>query len=216
MKCGLCGTPHTKLFYQQTRGTLQGREFWRCQNCQLIQVPAVHRLSLADEKAIYDYHENDPQDPHYRSFLDRAAVPLQSRLHSGAQGLDFGSGPGPTLSLMLTERGFPCAIYDVFYAPDTKVLNTTYDYITCTEVIEHIAAPADVLEQLLQCLKPGGWLVLMTKRWRDLAQFKGWNYRNDPTHISFFHQHTIDWLACHWSLRIDYLSDDVVIFQTKG
>lgn len=213
MRCGLCDASALEFFYQQARGTLKGREFWRCQQCQLIQVPARYRLSVADEKAIYDYHQNDPSDVHYRAFLERVATPLQQRLHPGAQGLDFGCGPGPTLSLMLTERGFPCAIYDLFYAPDTRVLAQTYDYITCTEVIEHLAAPAQVITQLCQCLKPGGWLALMSKRWQDLPHFKGWNYRNDPTHISFFHHDTIVWLAQHWSLRIDYISDDVVIFQ---
>jgi len=48
-------------------------------------------------------------DPRYRRFLARLAEPLIAHLPKGARGLDFGCGPGPTLSLMLREAGFACA-----------------------------------------------------------------------------------------------------------
>ena len=67
-------------------------------------VPRSYHLSAADEKAQYDLHENDPNDPGYRAFLDRLAGPLDKRLAPHSHGLDFGCGPGPTLSVMLEEH----------------------------------------------------------------------------------------------------------------
>lgn len=213
MNCGLCNQQSHELFYTQQRGPLSGREYWRCCGCELIQVPAQQRLSPGEEKAIYDLHENSPDDQRYRDFLARIAIPLQRQLAPGARGLDYGCGPGPTLSLMMAEAGFPCSTYDIYYAPHPERLRESYDYITCTEVIEHLGRPAQVIQQLVDCLLPGGHLAFMTKRWRDLEQFKGWSYRNDPTHISFFHINSFAWLAHHWQLDNVYTSDDAMIFR---
>ncbi|WP_301898841.1 class I SAM-dependent methyltransferase [Pseudidiomarina terrestris] len=213
MECGLCGAAQHELFYCQRRGLLSGREFWRCRSCQLIQVAPAQRLSPSEEKAIYDLHENDPDDPGYRRFLARCLTPLQPRLQPGAKGLDFGCGPGPALASMLNSAGFPCTTYDIYYAPYPERLRKTYDFITCTEVIEHLAEPAVILAQLSACLRPGGLLALMTKRWHNLEQFKGWSYRNDPTHISFFHADSFRWLAAHWQLEIEYDQQDVVLLR---
>ncbi|KFZ30617.1 hypothetical protein IDSA_08785 [Pseudidiomarina salinarum] len=214
MNCPLCKNAASELFYQQPKGPLAGREFKRCLDCQLVWVPAQYHLDEAAEKAVYDLHENNPDDPGYRRFLNRAVAPLAERLQPGASGLDFGSGPGPTLSGMMRARGFACADYDYYYANRPELLSETYDFITATEVAEHLSAPRNIIEQLLRCLKPGGYLTIMTKRWRDPQQFAGWSYKNDPTHITFFHRDTMDWLASQYQLRIDYISDDVVIFTS--
>jgi|TARA_B110000977_G_scaffold187863_1_gene255445 hypothetical protein len=130
-----------------------------------------------------------------------------------SEGLDFGSGPGPTLSLMLSEEGHNMAIYDPFYAPDTNVLKQTYDFITITEVAEHLSAPRLELDQLWGLLRPGGWLGIMTKLVIDEPAFAGWHYKNDPTHISFFSRETFKHLAQHWSTEVEFIGDDVILLQ---
>ncbi|MDX1705425.1 class I SAM-dependent methyltransferase [Pseudidiomarina sp.] len=214
MSCPLCLGTESELFYRQPRAPLAGREFWQCLNCQLVWVPKPQHLDESAEKAIYDLHENNPEDPGYRRFLGKALNPLIGCLPKGAQGLDFGSGPGPALSGMLRDKGFACADYDYYYARHPELLSKTYDFITATEVVEHLSDPRSTIEQLLGCLKPGGRLLIMTKRWQDPARFGGWSYKNDPTHISIFHRDTLHWLARQYQLRIDYISDDVVIFTS--
>ncbi len=212
MSCPLCQSSTSELFYRQPKGQLSGREFRHCLNCQMVWVPAQYQLDEAAEKAIYDLHENDPDDPGYRRFLSKAVEPLAERLQPGASGLDFGSGPGPTLSGMMRDKGFTCADYDYYYAHHPQLLQQSYDFITATEVVEHLSAPRAIIEQLLSCLKPGGYLTIMTKHWRDAQQFASWSYKNDPTHISFFHRDTMRWLAGQYQLDIDYSNDDVAIF----
>jgi hypothetical protein len=129
--CPLCHTTDISIFARHPE-----RDYVRCGFCQLIFVPPSQYLSAKDEKAQYDRHKNHPDDPAYRAFLSRMFLPLQHRLKAASYGLDFGSGPGPTLSLMFEEAGHTVNIYDHFYAPDSSTFTHSYDFITATEVVD--------------------------------------------------------------------------------
>ncbi|MFP6742599.1 MAG: class I SAM-dependent methyltransferase [Alphaproteobacteria bacterium] len=206
--CPLCGNTSIDPYHRDNV-----REYLFCRICQLVFVPPGQHLSAADEKACYDRHDNRPDDPRYRRFLDRLFAPLSQRLAPRAKGLDFGCGPGPTLSVMFEEAGHPMALYDPFYAPDRAVLPGPYDFITLSEVAEHLAAPGKELDNLWAALAPGGRLGIMTKRVRDPAAFKSWHYINDPTHVCFFSEATFRWLADRWSATLDVVGDDVVLLE---
>ncbi|MDZ7749263.1 MAG: methyltransferase domain-containing protein [Halofilum sp. (in: g-proteobacteria)] len=206
--CPLCGGP-TEPFHSDRR-----RDYHRCPGCGLIHVPRSQQLDATGEKAEYDLHRNDPDDPGYRRFLERAAAAVRARVTPPAHGLDFGCGPGPTLSLMLEDAGYSVALYDKYYAAHPGALQQRYDFITATEVFEHLGNPAAVLRRLLGCLHPGGWLVVMTKRARgDRAAFADWHYIHDPTHVAFFSDATFEWIAAKHGLRLEFVCDDVVALQ---
>ncbi|MBE0505258.1 MAG: class I SAM-dependent methyltransferase [Marinospirillum sp.] len=216
----MCYSEHTDLWHAQTRKPLIGREYHRCAVCDLVFVPDHFHLDTAAEQAVYQQHENNPADAGYRCFLGRMFEPMQNLLKASGkapaniQGLDFGCGPGPTLSLMFAEAGFNCHNYDLYFAHYPELLQQQYDFITSTEVFEHLAQPAQVLDQLLRCLKPGGLLGIMTQRPRDLAAFSQWHYLMDPTHITFFSETCFDWLAKHWQLQQVHLGRDVIILKS--
>lgn len=188
----------------------------RCEICSLVFVPEGFHLDREAEKAVYDQHENSPDDPRYREFLSRLFDPLVERLTPGSNGLDFGAGPGPTLSVMLDEAGFAMSIYDPFYAPNEKVFDSTYKFITATEVVEHLHHPGRELDRLWNLLKPGGWLGIMTKRVRDQKAFSTWHYKNDPTHVCFYALETFEWLARLWNAELLVAGDDVVLLQKSS
>lgn len=213
VSCGLCQSQRVEHWHTDTRAGIAGREFYRCTQCQLIFVPPAFQLTEEQELAVYQMHENDPNDSRYRNFLNRTFAPMQERLDAKAQGLDFGSGPGPTLSLMFREAGFGCQDYDIFYAHHPELLAKQYDFITATEVFEHLGAPGQILQQLYECLKPEGLLAIMTQRPRDKEAFSRWGYPMDPTHISFFSAETFDWIINRWQLNELYRGKDVVILQ---
>ncbi len=177
-------------------------------------MPPEFHLSFAAERTYYDLHENRPDDPGYHRFLNRLFAPLASRLPAGARGLDFGCGPGPALAAMFEAAGHDVALYDRHYAPDASVLAEAYDFITLTEVAEHLARPGAELDRLWQALRPGGWLAVMTKRIRDQAAFRTWHYITDPTHVAFFSEATFHWLATRWSARLEIVGADVVYQST--
>ena len=203
--CRLCLDGRTQPFYQGRRS------YYRCSKCCLIQVATDHFLPHQAEKAEYDLHQNNPNDARYRKFLSRLFDPLHQRLGGRGRGLDFGSGPGPTLPLMFAEAGYEMAIYDVFYCDDPSCFSSRYDFITATEVVEHLHQPGETLGKLWNCLRPGGILGIMTKMALDREAFSRWHYKNDPTHVCFFSRKTFEWLADFLGAECEFVGDDVVM-----
>ncbi len=211
LRCPLCNEQNHTLYAQDKK-----RDYRHCETCALVFVPPHQRLSPDQEKAEYDLHNNSFEDEGYRQFLMRTAKPLLTILNTPSKGLDFGCGPGPVLAQILESYGHSVDLYDVFYYPDTSVLNQQYDFITATETIEHFHTPAKEWASWMSCLKPGGWLAIMTKRVIDAERFKHWHYKNDQTHVSFFSEATFHYLAKRDGLEVQFPSKDVVLMQKHG
>ena len=206
--CPLCKSQNTTHYLRDAF-----REYLTCADCSLIFVPKTFHLSEQEEKQRYDLHNNDPTDLQYRAFLSRICDPLKARLPKCAYGLDFGCGPGPTLSLMLQACGHTVDIYDKFYAPNPEVFQREYDFITATEVVEHLRNPQRELQRLYRLIKPGGILGIMTKLAIDKSAFENWHYKRDPTHISFFSKPTFEWLGKIWQSKIEFIGADVIFIH---
>jgi len=140
---------------------------------------------------------------------------MQECLEPGSCGLDFGAGPQPTLSVMFEEAGHEVTIFDYFYAHVPSVFERQYDFITASEVVEHLHKPKEELERLWACLKQGGRMGIMTKPVPAHNAFSGWYYKNDLTHVCFFSQATFEWLALKWDADVTFADKDVVIFHKK-
>ena len=208
MHCPLCHAPGAVHYHRDAR-----RDYYHCGRCRLVFADPATHLDAAAEKAVYDQHENDPSDAGYRRFLSRLAHPLLKRLTPGMQGLDYGSGPGPTLSVMLEEAGMVMAIYDPYYAPDPAPLHRRYDFVTCTETVEHFCRPARDWARLVSLVRPGGYLGIMTKLVIDRERFRDWHYRRDLTHVSFHHADTFAWLGHHFELGVERIDTDVILLH---
>lgn len=206
--CPLCHKTDIRHFSR-----IRERDYLSCRTCRLIFVPAEQHISADEEKSRYDQHNNHPDDPDYRTFLSRMFLPMHHRLNARSCGLDFGSGPGPTLSLMFEEGGHRMAIYDYFYAPTPSALEQPYDFITATEVVEHLQRPGFELERLWSLLNPGGLLGIMTQLVPESTPFANWYYLKDPTHVSFFSTSTCEWLAEHWEAELTFTGHNVMLFQ---
>ena len=206
--CPLCDAPDTENFAE-----VETRRYLRCENCRLTFLDPAQLPSREVEGDEYDRHHNDPADPRYRAFLDRLVAPLGGHLKPGMVGIDFGCGPGPTISLMLAERGIEVVDYDPIYRPTAGALERRYDFITCTEVVEHLHAPGRELTVIDRLLKPGGWLGVMTEMQDDDAAFATWWYRRDPTHVAFYRQETMAWIAQRFGWQLTFPSRTVALFH---
>ena len=187
------------------------RRYFRCEKCGMSFLDPAHRLSHEAEFAHYQHHENCVDDPGYRKFLSKLFNPLTNYLASGARGLDFGAGPGPALAAMFEEAGFAMTLYDPFFHDDQKALSRTYDFIVSTETIEHLYSPRDEFERFDQLLKPGGVLGLMTCFQTDDDAFAQWHYRKDPTHVVFYKEETLRYIAASLGWRCEIIQKDVVV-----
>jgi len=209
--CPLCACQKSTLYSQHETG-----EYRLCDNCFLVFVLEDKHLDEVSEKARYDLHVNSPEDENYRKFLSKVSKPVLDRVSSTAKGLDFGSGPGPTLSLMFEEAGHVMKIYDHFYAKDEKVLGLKYDFITSTEVVEHLYRPLEVLDKLWSILNEEGLLCLLTQPYVAQEEFDAWYYKNDPTHVCFFSLKTMQWLCTRWEAELEVITKDVFIFNKRS
>jgi SAM-dependent methyltransferase len=208
--CVVCGRTGIRPFQ-----TVAGWVYWRCPDCMATFCDAAHLPGEQAEMDRYLQHNNVPDDPRYRRFLDTLARPLLARLAPGSEGLDYGCGPGPALAMMLTEAGHRMRLYDPFFHPDASALQRSYDFISCTEVAEHFHHPAAEFEHLDRLLRPGGWLAVMTSFLNDDERFADWYYRRDPTHVVFYREETFRYLATRFAWQCEFPVPNVVLMR-KG
>lgn len=185
----------------------------QCPNCSLVFVPKSFHLTSEDEKAVYDLHKNDVFDEGYRRFLSRITRPLSEQLTQGARGLDFGCGPGPALSKMMEENGFDMSLYDPYYDNNQEMLNQRWDFITATEVVEHLSSPGKEFRRLFTILKDCGTLGIMTKLVIDREAFARWHYIHDQTHICFYSRETFKYLAAEFNTELEFIGNDVILMR---
>ncbi len=206
--CTLCGGQNIELFFENKQ-----REFHRCGDCDLIFVPKQYFLSVNEEKEQYDFHQNSFENRGYIEFLNQLCLPTQKFINPNANGLDFGSGPMPVLSQMFELSGFNMDIYDYFYATDIVVFEKKYDFITSTEVFEHLHNPLDEVKKLWNCLEVGGVLAIMTGMTQHISDFKNWHYIRDLTHICFFSDKTFRFIASLLGGEIIFEENNVTILK---
>jgi hypothetical protein len=206
MQCPVCESPQCRGFQ-----TVGDRAYLRCPTCLATFLHPEQRPDPDAELAEYRLHQNAENDAHYRQFLRKLSDPLLQRLPPSSLG--FGCGPGPALAALLREGGHTVALYDPFFHPDRSVLSSAYGFITCTEVIEHFHQPAIEFRRLDALLAPGGWLALMTNFQTDDTLFAGWHYRRDPTHVVFYREATLQWLAQHHGWRCEIPCPNVALMQ---
>jgi len=210
IRCTLCNSSDTLHLH-----TNNLYNYHICRVCDLVFVDPKERLDPTSEKQRYDQHENDPEDEDYRDFLSQLFNPIIKKLKPHCFGLDYGAGPGPTLSVMLEEAGHSMEIYDPFYAKEPTVLGKRYDFITSTETVEHFYNPAEEFEQLWPLLKTGGHFGIMTLLRPEDEPFSEWHYTHDETHVSFYSKKTFRWIARWLKADLTFYGDRVIILKKR-
>ncbi|OPL10405.1 MAG: hypothetical protein AVO34_03440 [Firmicutes bacterium ML8_F2] len=205
--CQLCGK-RADYFAQ-----IGEKRYYRCCNCcSVLLDPAAHP-STAEEKLRYDKHKNNIDDPGYRNFVRPLVEAVVQDCAVEKEGLDYGAGPGPVAAAMLGEKGYRVTLYDIFYHPDKSVFNKSYDFIICSEVIEHFRLPADEFRKLRRLLRPGGWLYCMTEMYTEGIDFKNWPYKNDSTHLFFYHPLAFQWIEKNIGFTSLFFKGRVIIYR---
>jgi hypothetical protein len=206
--CIVCGAFSTKFFSH-----VWGSNYWRCGTCHATFLDPAQRLSHREEYARYCRHRNNQEDMNYRRFLSKLAEPLLNRLPPNAMGLDYGCGPGPALACMLCEAGHRMSLFDPYFFPNPDPFNNLFDFITCTETIEHFHRPSEEFARFDRMLRPGGWLAVMTCFQTDDDRFASWHYRRDPTHVVFYRAATLRYIARRFGWICEIPVKDVALMQ---
>lgn len=210
--CVLCGD--ASEFFATTDDSFFGSlDYFQCRSCKLIVQDPSKRLSAEDEKKRYEMHDNNPSDPGYRDFLSRLISPLCAHLIPGMTGLDFGCGPGPAIKKLLEPSNCDVKEYDPYFYPDENLLNDQYDFITATEVLEHLSDPMQTLRRIDSLLKSGGFFGAMTSLYTDRIRFDEWWYPKDPTHVVFYHPDTMKAISGIFGWEYSIHSENSIIFK---
>ena len=208
MNCLVCEDPAVKLILEEDE-----KIYWKCRNCLFISLDPKFRLSSSEEKHRYKQHNNDINDANYRLFLSKLFKPLQGKLQDGAKGLDFGCGPGPALAVMFNEVGHQVDLYDPFFFNNEIVFKKAYDFITCTETIEHFFEPVKEFKRIDEMLVKESFLGIMTTFLTDEKDFGQWYYRKDPTHVAFYRPETFEVIASMMDWTYEIPEENVVLFK---
>ena len=189
------------------------REFYCCDRCNGIFRSRAFYLSPAEEKKRYETHNNDVHDPRYQQFVSPITNAVLTWYAPRSTGLDFGAGTGPVITKVLRDHGYDIREYDPFFCNKSQLLAETYDYIVCCEVLEHFREPAQEFRLLRGLLKKNGRLLCMTLLYDHDIDFGAWYYKNDPTHLFFYQQATLNWIQAEFGFTSVQLDGRLICFQ---
>lgn len=204
MNCPLC---------EQKGAQYSNDDFFNCQNCHGIFRNKKNLLSPQEEKTRYEKHNNDINDKSYQKFVSPIVSYVFQNYTKDNRGLDFGSGNGPVISKLLTDKKYTIKQYDPFFDDRPHLLAQTYDYVIACEVIEHFRNPQKEFYQLKNMLHKNGVLICMTELFSEKTDFHDWYYKNDPTHIFFYQKKTIDFIAKHFGFRSFEIDKKLIVFK---
>jgi 2-polyprenyl-3-methyl-5-hydroxy-6-metoxy-1,4-benzoquinol methylase len=205
--CPLCNSTAT-LFCEKPKHL-----FYKCTNCEGFFRPQHTFLSAQAEKEHYEKHNNDVLDERYQNFVSPIVEAVLLDFTTEAKGLDFGSGTGPVIAKMLTDKGYQVQNYDLFFANEPSLLKEKYDYVSCCEVMEHFHQPYKEFELLKSLLLPKGKLYCKTEVYTNQKPFENWYYKDDFTHVFIYQPKTLEWIKSEFNFSNLIIQEKLLVFE---
>lgn len=209
MKCLLCQN-NTVAFKN-----INDREYFKCVNCHSIMLDQKNYVSSEKEKERYEEHNNDVFDKRYQAFVWPIVEAVLKDYNKEHKGLDFGSGTGPVITKLLEDKDYSIKVYDPYFANFKEKLADSYDYIVCCEVMEHFYDPRLEFKRLRSMLNPEGSLYLKTSIYDESIDFDAWYYKNDQTHVFFYHKKALDYIKKEYDFSDMTISNNMIIYRNR-
>ena len=211
VKCRVCKIP-SEEFYKDTR------TFYKCPVCYLIFTE-----EMADEKGSEEHYKKQwtEGNPDFWKQQVDVFMGVAERFITPAKILDFGSGSG-AITEELRSRGYDVTPLEPMEHGYLRDQNYPYlfNLIVGLEVIEHIPNLWDELRELNDVLQPGGVMIFstaMTDKFIEHPQavevFKGWWYKDDQTHVSFFSTDSVAMMAHKMGYESYVVGDQLFVLK---
>ncbi len=221
LSCPLCADEFCESFFVKNDPPFLSQKvlrYYNCKNCHLVFQDTNSRLTLLEEKARYETHNNDPADTRYLNYLNPTwnlglRATLAHYKKNEIKVLDYGCGAGRPLEVFCKKEGVYGAHYDPIYSPQASIFKAKYSLIFCIETCEHFYEPLIEFKKLAELMLDGGMLVIRTGVLSGLEMFPDWWYHRDPTHVCFFQKETFEYLADHLNLTLEFPEKNTVIFR---
>ncbi|HEX2957755.1 MAG TPA: methyltransferase domain-containing protein [Chitinispirillaceae bacterium] len=210
MHCKLCGRMDVELFFSDPP-----RTYLHCSSCNLIFTSDDSYVTRAQEQARYAMHDNSESNHGYVRFLEVVAEMAIACTPSGGSVLDFGCGKNAVLETIIQRKcSLQCDSYDPLFDQNIIIPEKEYDTIVMCEVIEHLRNLHEELELLGKLLKINGILIVRTQKYKSLQMFPSWWYRQDSTHINFFNDASLSFVASLLNrISVPTSYNDIVILK---
>lgn len=206
MECLLCHCDTEAFKY------CNNKEYFKCKNCNSVMLNPKFYISSSKEKERYAKHDNDVNDKGYQKFVSPIVKSVLKDYNKNDKGLDFGAGTGSAITKLLHDKDYNIKTYDPFFYNDEDRLKEKYDYIVSCEVIEHFHNPDVEFDRLKAMLKPNGSLYLMTSIYNEDIDFNSWYYKNDETHVFFYHKKALEYIKRKYRFTEMKIEKDMIIF----
>lgn len=206
--CPLCKSASTEFCKENVKS------YFLCSHCKAIFIDENNLPDSTAEIKRYREHNNDVHDIRYQSFVSPIVNAVRAGFDPSDKGLDYGAGTGPVISKLLDESNYQVKQYDPFFHHYPHLLEDKYDYIICCEVIEHFHHPAKEFTLLRKLLTDEGKLFCMTNIYDSSIDFKSWYYKNDPTHVFFYHSETLHYIARHFGFSDINIDNNLIILSS--
>ena len=208
--CTVCKNNKIEFFLN-----VKGLDYWQCSLCKATMLDPVQFISSNKEKKHYLKHNNEINDIRYRIFLSNLIEPLKDKISINDMGLDYGCGYAPALADILKKDGFNVELYDPFFFKNENIFCRKFNFITCSEVVEHFFKPYEEFNKIDSLLATNSWLAIMTSFMTEDYLFENWHYRRDPTHVVFYKKITFKIIANQRNWKINFPSKNIVLFNIK-
>lgn len=139
-----------------------------------------------------------------------AMLELMNRLGWDAEGIDFDS----KAVTAARSRGLKVALGSL---EQQTYANESFDAITTSHLIEHVPNPSALVEKMLELLKPGGRLVVVTPNTASMGSRifgRTWRGLEPPRHLHIFTPQSLRQLVCSAGFEIEKL--DTTIRNANG
>lgn len=166
-----------------------------CSSCNLIFTTPDSHLTPQQERTRYEMHDNTESNTGYVKFLETVAETAISVTPPDGSILDFGCGKNAVLEKTLIKLGWQCDSWDPLFNYRIDFSDKHYDTIILCEVVEHLRELQTEMNLVKELLKPHTNVIIRTQLYNSLESFPQWWYRQDSTHINFFSNSTLSFLA---------------------
>jgi len=187
--CRICAGP-ARFFFKDAR------TFYRCENCRFVFTNET--MDGNDQDKHFQAQATD--DPAFWRRVAETYIQLAAPYIIPRNILDFGSGNGG-LSNALTDMGYAVSSFEPRIHGEFREQKYAdrFDMIVANQVIEHLFEPSAGMAAPTEYLADEG-ILFVTSSFTDsfihspdaVEQFRGWWFKDDRTHVSFY---------CYWTLQ---------------
>ncbi|MFQ5432369.1 MAG: class I SAM-dependent methyltransferase [Nitrospinota bacterium] len=203
------------LFYRDSR------RFYKCPSCGLIFTNETAGNAASEKHYMSQWKSTDAD--FWKQQVDGLLSVIHKYKMPVGRLLDFGSGAGE-ITKEFQARGIEATPLDPMINGYLKDQNypQKFEVVVGVEVIEHLPDMWDELKEIKRNLSADGIMLfttILTDGFIDSAnereQFRGWWYKDDPTHVSFFSRKSVFRLAEHMGYTADIYGTQLFVLKRR-